>query len=129
MYIRFAHPRRDPHCRAGLGLFQTDDLPRHDPSDWRHREIVRLYRWFNKELEVPDCLSRRVGRQGRRQGICWFRDAAGAHVSQARYMAWLMRDIGVPMEELRSPRPGVTIYADPHQIVAIPDRFAPVRVV
>ena len=129
MYIRFAQDRRDPVCRVAPGLFHAfHRLPPFDREDWRHHEINRLYRWFNRNLDVPERLSARVGRFAPRRGVCWFADEAGEHVSNARYLAWLLSDIGVPIEELRSPRPGALSWEDPHQVVVIPERHAPVTI-
>lgn len=126
MYIRFAQTRRDPVCRVAPGLFHAlHRLPRFDADDWRHHEIRRLYGWFNRNLAVPGRLAARVGRHGDRRGVCWFNDAASGHVSEARYLAWLLSDIGIPIQELRSPRPGVPLWEDAHQIVVIPERHAP----
>ncbi len=127
MFIRFAQLVRDPEIRATPGVFQAArHLPRFDRDDWRHHEIRRLYRWFNDELEVPEALSRRMSRFGARRGICWFRDDAGRFIDEARYLAWLLSDVGVPVGELRSPRPGVEIWRDAAQIVAVPEPDAPV---
>lgn len=129
MYIRFAQTRRDPLCRVAPGVFQASHrLPRFDRTDWRHHEISRLYGWFNEHLEVPDRLAARVGRHGPRYGVCWFDDGARDHISEARYLAWLLSEIGIPIEELRSPRPGVPIWQDAHQVVVIPERGAQVTI-
>ena len=127
MYIRFAQTERDPAIRAAPGVFQAaHHLPAFDRHDWRHHEIRRLYRWFNERLDVPDRLSCRMSRYGPRHGICWFRDEAGAFVNEARYLAWLLSDVGVPVRELRSPCPGVEIWRDAAQVVVVPDRNAPI---
>lgn len=129
MYIRFAQTRRDPVCRVAPGLFHAfHSLPRFDREDWRHHEIRRLNVWFNHNLDRPDRLAARVSRFAPRRGVCWFSDAAGEHVSNARYLAWLLSDVGIPIEELRSPRPGTLIWEDPHQIVVIPEPRAPVTI-
>ncbi len=125
MFIRFAQTRRDPVCRVAPGVFQAfHRLPPFDRDDWRHHEVRRLYDWFNSNLDMPGRLFIRAGRHGPRHGVCWFTDAAHEHVSEARYLAWLLNDIGVPIDELRSPRPGVPIYRDAHQIVVVPERDA-----
>lgn len=129
MYIRFAQLRSDPVCRVAPGLFHaTHQLPAYDGSDWRHREIRDVVGWFNRNLDVPGALSLRVGRHGVRRGVCWFRDEAADHVSQARYLAWLLGEIGVPVRELRSDRPGTAIWGDSHQIVTIPEARAPIAI-
>ena len=125
MYIRFAQLARDPAIRAAPGVFQAArHLPRFDRDDWRHHEIRRLYRWFNRELEVPAALSRRMSRYGERRGICWFRDDAGRYINEARYLAWLLSDVGIPVREMRSPGPGVEIWRDDAQVVVVPEPLA-----
>ena len=127
MYIRFAQFQRDPIDRVAPGLFQAfHHLPAFDPDDWRHHEIRRLSRWFNDTLEVPDTLSRRMSRYGPRRGVCWFRDDARAFIEEARYLAWMLTDIGVPVRELRAIRPGVEIWRDAAQVVVVPDKTASV---
>ncbi len=129
MYIRFAQTRRDPVCRVAPGLFHAfHRLPPFDASDWRHQEIRRVYGWFNRNLDVPHRLAAKVGRHGARRGVYWFADEAGEHVSEARYLAWLLSDVGVPIDEWRSPRPGVRIWEDPHQVVVIPEPGAPMTI-
>lgn len=129
MYIRFAQEARDPVCRVAPGLFHAcHRLPPYDGGDWRHRELSRVIHWFGDRLDTPDMLSLPAGRFGPRRGVCWFRDEAAEHVSQARYMAWLMGEIGVPLRELRAHRPGTEIWRDDFQVVVVPERGATIRV-
>ena len=99
-------------------------MPAFDRDDWRHHEIRRLSRWFNDRLDVPDTLSRRMSRYGPRRGDCWFRDEASEFIAEARYLAWLLSDLGVPVHELRAARPGVEIWRDAAQVVVVPDKNA-----
>ena len=123
MFIRFAQIDPDPECRLAEGMFQLlDDLPDLAPEDWRLAEIGRVRAWFADNLEKPDFLEKRIGRQGVRQGLCWFDETAGEHIEQARYLAWLLTDLGLPVEEIRSERPGLLLYDDGVQVVAVPDR-------
>ncbi len=129
MYIRFVTPYWSDDCRSHVGFFRAvrDVYRRHSPDDWRVGELGRQYDWFNERLAVPDRLARKVGRHGLRPGVCWFRDRAAEHVSRARYACWLIEDMGLPIRELRSDRPGTRIWEDAHQIVAIPERDRQVR--
>ena len=102
MFIRFAQIDPDPECRLA--------------------EIGRVRDWFADNLEKPDFLEKRIGRQGVRQGLCWFDETAGEHIEQARYLAWLLTDLGLPVEGIRSERPGLLLYDDGVQVVAVPDR-------
>ena len=129
MFIRFAQYNRDPIDRVAPGVFQAfHHLPDFDRDDWRHHEIRRLYRWFNDRLDVPDTLSLRMSRFGPRRGVCWFRDDAHGFIDEARYLAWLLSDVGVPVRELRARRPGVEIWRDAAQVVVVPDQNAHVTV-
>ena len=127
MFIRFAQFERAPDVRVAPGIFHAlDRLPPHDGSDWRHREIRRVYDGFNATLARPETLSARISRHGLRRGVCWFRDTAQTHVTEARYLAWLLTDLGVAIRELRSAAPGRLIWADRDQIVVVPEPGATV---
>lgn len=125
MYIRFVTPFWSDACRSHLGFFCAiyGARRRLRPDDWRVQELNRQSAWFDQNLDAPGTLTRRVGRHGDRRGVCWFHDHASEHVSRARYACWLIEDMGLPIEELRSRRPGTRIWEDAYQIVAIPDRL------
>ncbi len=128
MFIRFAQLERAPEVRVAPGIFHAfHRLPPFERSDWRHREIARIHDGFNANLARPDILSARMSRHGPRRGVCWFRDRASDHVSEARYLAWLLGEVGVPIREMRSPDPGVLIWEDEDQIVVVPEPDALVR--
>ncbi len=128
MYLRFAGLNREPSVGVAPGIFWTSSgLPLE--GDWRHAEIARVLDWFNDHLDVPLVLERRLGRHGIRQGVCWFRDDARAHIAQARYFAWLLTDVGRPVRELRAHRPGTEIWRDDHQVVFVPARDSLVHVI
>ena len=128
MFIRFTLCTFDPSLRAQPGIFQAAGLlPYLADNDWRGAEIERAYAWFNRHLAVPDALSRAIGRQGLREGVCWFRDEATQCIDQARYLAWLIEEAGLPTQELRSARPGIEIWRDTAQVVAVPDRDTIIR--
>ncbi|MEM7642208.1 MAG: hypothetical protein AAF366_06730 [Pseudomonadota bacterium] len=122
MYIRFVCARRSIRARAEVGLFGPayDLLWGAGPDGWIKDEIRRSTDWFNRHLGFPRNLSR-CGRDG----ICWFRSTAARHVSEARYLAWLLEEAGAPIRELRMERPGTVIWSDPHQVVALPERGHP----
>lgn len=124
MFIRFESPVRDGYSRANLGIFQTigrclSDTPR-DQRGWQHAELRREVNWFNDQMDVPHRLYYRGGRRAGRSGICWFRDHATEHIERARYMAWLLDDLGTPILMRLSDTPGSILWQDPHQVVALP---------
>ncbi len=128
MYIRFAGFTHVPEVGVSPGLFWiSTEVPRE--GDWRHDELSRVRGWFNDHLDAPDLLEQRLGRRGLRQGVCWFRDTARQHIAQARYMAWLLTELGAPVRELRAEQPGHEIWRDQYQVVFVPLRDRIVQVV
>ncbi|QJF50838.1 hypothetical protein [Roseobacter ponti] len=124
MFIRFETEVRDPCSRTNEGIFCAAgdvlfDGP-HATLSWQISELLRLRDWFNTHLNCPDRLWYRPGRRGEISGVCWFRDTAGDHVTRARYMAWLLNDVGCGVVERRARRPGRILWEDVHQIVASP---------
>ncbi|MDJ1006917.1 MAG: hypothetical protein QNJ13_03755 [Paracoccaceae bacterium] len=130
MYIRFVTQRRDTRARAEVGFFEPaaalEARCRRAGDPWQVREIGRELRWFAANLAVPDRFTVQAPRRrGARNGVCWFRDSAPEHVSRARYVAFLLGEVGIAVEELRSKRPGTILWSDRHQIVALPGRDHP----
>lgn len=122
VYLRFQTARLDAgsHRNEGLfaaayGLLGDDGLPW-----WAWREVRRSLDWFNTHLMRPARFT--PARNGRRQGLCWFEPAAAACVREARHLAWLCGEHGPPVFEVRARRPGVIVYRDRQQVVAVPGR-------
>ena len=127
MFIRFVSSQWDARARSCAGLFAPAYRLRQSSAapGWQRAELARELDWFARHLEVPARLRLPVGHRGRLNGVCWFRDCAAEHVSHARYIAWLLDENGVPIEELRASHPGTIIWGDDHQVVALTDRAAP----
>lgn len=129
MYVRFITPEWVPYARSRRGFFAAaySAARYHKTPEWLSEELWQEIFWFEKNLDVPKTLSKRTGR-GDRDGVCWFRDVAATHVSRARYVCWLLSEIGTPTQELRSTRPGTLLWCDDHQVVALAERDARHRV-
>lgn len=128
MYVRFAGLTDEPSVGVAPGLFWiSSGMPRE--GDWRYVEARRIVEWFNDRLDAPDVTEQRLGRRGMRQGVCWFRDTATEHISQARYLAWLLTELGRPVRQLRATRPGAEIWRDRYQAVFVPLADRGVRVI
>lgn len=123
MYIRFISYSRDAAARTMTGIFQTGLDAWYDRPDlvglWQLSEIHREFDWFNEHLDIPDRLWYRPYRRGERSGVCWFKSTASEHISRARYLAWLLADIGIATRVLRARRLHNILWQDQHQIVAI----------
>lgn len=75
--------------------------------------------WFGDHLPVPSRFQRRLGRTSRGVGVCWFKKDAGLHISRMREMCAILDEIGHPMSCLWTAKPGLSIYQDDFQVVAI----------
>ncbi|SLN49353.1 hypothetical protein ROA7450_02436 [Roseovarius albus] len=122
MYIRFESLERDDAARCNAGIFcRTYDVwyQRVDwQGYWHVGELRRVLDWFNERLDQPKQFYYRPNRKAELSGVCWFHDTASDHIEQARYMAWLLDDLGIPINEIRSPNPGRVLWQDRYQAVA-----------
>jgi hypothetical protein len=95
-------------------------------SDLDYEELGQLFAWFNEHLPSPRRLrvSRRPG--AKRTAISWLRASASEHVSRIRRVAQLVEAAGIPVEEIRTDRPGYVVYEDEHQVIALPFADTPI---
>ena len=123
MYLRFTTLVRDKDARAPLGIFQAAFEVWYDRADlndlWQVAELRRELDWVNDHLDCPDRRWYRPYRRAERSGVCWFRAQATLHVQRARYMAWLLEDLGLPTCEHRAHDLYGVIWQDRHQVVAL----------
>ena len=127
MFVRFVTPSFDAVCQSELGLFHDcfEALDTLDRADWRYREIRSSVDWFNDHLDPPRRFARRLGRHTTRSGICWFRDTARDHITQARHLCWLLSEVDISTAELRARQLGRPVWEDAHQVVTIADQRTP----
>ncbi len=125
MYFRYVVRDRDVRLGLELGFFQRAYMVRNNEIEspsWIRAILWDELGWINLNLDVPERFGRRGGRRGRIEGICWFRPEAGEAIKRARYVAWLMSEASVPVEELRREDPGEIIWRDDQQVVAKPPK-------
>lgn len=124
MYIRFETSIRDDWSRCNHGIFSAAYKVQYESPElkahWQTQQIWKVVYWFNDNLEAPDQLDWRGGKKSMISGVCWFRDNATRYVSQARYLSWLLNDLGFYVTERRQRNPGRVIWQDAHQVVASP---------
>ena len=132
MYVRFfghatARLGLRGHPAVRTGIFGTAyPLSRNEGApDWLRAEVRRELDGFETYLPVP---SRSVfwvksQRRWRRQGLCWFRPDAGTMISHAFNLRALIEDYGIPVDVVKSERPGSVLYRDDYQVVARPDTY------
>ena len=117
-FIRFQTDLRAPHGRSPLGLFystcrltESRELP-----DYAEELLEESLQWFNQNLPVP----RLASREGR--CLFWFRTDARELIEQVWTLVALMNEEGLYVHHRTTSRPGKIVYADDHQIAAIPGK-------
>lgn len=126
MHIRFCTYVHDANARCDRGIFDPALDLWYDRFDrvyhtipWQVYELHRELDWFNDHLATPRRFWYRPFRFSERNGVCWFDGRASEHVSRARYMCWLLQDLGVATYELRDEALQNVIWRDAYQAVAL----------
>ena len=97
-------------------LYEDEDLI---PDCYLDR-ADKLFDWFNENLPVPGRLSRAIGRFRIAFGVCWLKPSAVDHIRYMWDLAAIYEASGIPVELLKTARPGHLLYEDAFQIVAEP---------
>jgi hypothetical protein len=121
-YVRFVTPRIDESSCRRQGVFHavgdlvdTGELPPHDLE-----ELIRLRRWFNTYLAVPNRFSRSWRRNAAHKTLSWFKSDAREHVRRMRLFCRILDEHGVWTEMITSAKPGYVVFEDRHQVAAVP---------
>jgi hypothetical protein len=124
MFIRFVVPSRDEDSQCRMGVFQAADRLRYGGrlSVEEKQRLDDILLWFNGHLPTPGRFSRSRRRDARGEAVCWFRDGAARYIGRVRELAALLERHGIPVEMLRTGRPGYVVYEDSYQVVAVPFR-------
>ncbi len=124
MYIRFVGPEKHPHCRGEIGFYRyVRNLDTSAFPAGLEDEFNLAWGAFCV-LDVPACLKRRSRHPRASRSLCWFKPEAVGFIRTVRYLAWICDEAGYPIREVRSRAPGMIIWEDDDQIVAVPmDRF------
>jgi hypothetical protein len=117
-YIRFeTHVPAEWASRA-LGVFRAAGVIGGWPEvpDYAQKVLNESLDWFNDNLTVPrrDAIDRRA--------VFWFRSSAVACVRRIWEIVAILREENVFARLITTTRPGRIVYADVHQIAAIPTR-------
>lgn len=122
MYIRFVITQR--HSRSGeqrgvfSALYALEDEGQFAPHElaWFHS----IEEWFNQNLRRPSRLAWSSRPNAPERAITWLKASATEHVARLRELAALLEYKDIPVEELRTDRPGYIVYEDENQVAAIP---------
>jgi hypothetical protein len=122
MYLRFVVADRDPTSQQPRGVFQAlyrlqraGELAQHEAAWFAETE-----EWFSRHLKRPSRLAGSSRPNAPARAISWIKASAIEHVSRMRDLAALLEHKGVPVEELRTTRPGYVVYEDEYQVATIP---------
>ncbi|MEM7172011.1 MAG: hypothetical protein AAF530_17715 [Pseudomonadota bacterium] len=120
-YIRFVAFERPGANDASYGPFPLAyQNARHRTQPLCFRRALRdQLDWFEDYLPVPDRFSHKLGRTSRGIGVCWFKPQAKTHIGRMREMCGILEEIGYPIDCYRADRPGLPIYQDAYQLVAL----------
>ena len=87
------------------------------------QNLEALIVWFRKNLLTPERFNSSKSKGAYRRsstGVSWFKDTSMEHISKAREIAAILEDIGHPISERTTTRPGKIVFEDAFQIVAEP---------
>lgn len=125
--IRFVTDGRHLPYGHRTGIFPSAYKARRE--NWlassRHDELCDLLLWFSDNLPVPDRFAASRRPHAEHSGISWIRTRALDHMKRLRLIAALLHGVGVPVQELRTVRPGYILYRDDFQVVALPFKDTP----
>jgi hypothetical protein len=75
---------------------------------------------MNANLRAPTRLTTSKKPDAPRIAISWLKISATEHVRMMRDPARILTEKGVPVEEVRTGKPGYVVYEDEHQVAAVP---------
>ncbi len=125
MFLRFAITERHPDSHWWRGVFSAiyqlrdaNRLPR-----GQERLVGDVLYWFGKNLPVPTCFRR----QDNQRAICWFTPDAGPVVTRMWRLVRVLENSGKTVRLYKTSDPGMRIYRDAFQVVAVPQMRQRVR--
>ena len=132
MYIRFiARPRgraaghrRQHRLIHEIGIFTAAYALQREgaltPPD--HATLDEQLAWFERTLRLPQTVCVPRPRWGSKPAAFWFTPSATEAVARARALAALLDAHGHDIHVLRTAQPGLVLYRDEHQVLAVPFR-------
>lgn len=122
MFVRFVVPWIDPDSGERTGLFAAMHRLKTERAlsvaQEAHWDEVRA--WFEGNLRAPDRLARSAYPRAKNTAISWFKDTATEHVRRMHEVAEMLRAHDIPVEIIRTSRPGYVLYEDEFQVAAEP---------
>lgn len=121
-YVRFVIPRNDNDSGRRQGLFQAVSDLEHEGILLPHEQTTydEIYNWFRTNLKKPRKLTRSSKPHAKNVALSWFKDSAVEYIKQMHALAQILQAHGIPVEVIRTEKPGYVVYEDLHQITAEP---------
>jgi hypothetical protein len=116
MFLRFAVNERHPDSRWWKGVFCAVYDLRGAGKISRTSAAQDVLNWFSDNLPAPTCFRR----PGNHRGICWFRLDARTVVTRMWDLVQVLEKNGKPVRLYKTTDPGMRIYQDAYQVVAVP---------
>ena len=122
MYLRFVIDKHDEDSNEPQGLFQAVTDLRNDGYLSKEESVTvkKTFKWFNKNLPVPNRFSRSSKRTAKAVAISWFKSSAKECIKQMQELASILYIHDIPIKVIKTRRPGYIVYEDDYQIVAQP---------
>ena len=122
MFIRFVVPGRHAKSDQRRGVFAALYVLEEQGELFPHERIWldEIEAWFNQHLRSPTRFAWSSRPNAPKRAITWLKLSATEHVSRMRELAAFLEHKDVPVEELRTTKPGYVLYEDEHQVVAMP---------
>jgi hypothetical protein len=117
MFLRFTIHREDSETGFAQGIFgaaydlrDSGELEPHE-IEW----VDEILDWFKRHLPVPN----RFRRKGS-HGLCWFKAEAGEPLRRIWELVAFLEYREIPVRLHKTRDPGLRVYRDAHQVVAVP---------
>ena len=123
MFLRFVTANVIRSLRVEAGVFTVAyDVARESlVPDYERSRMEELLFWFDRNLRVPERLSRST-RSCDYRAICWFKPSAHEHLRQMWELTWILENNFVFIRTIRTRHPGYIVYEDEAQVAAEPFR-------
>lgn len=122
MFVRFVITERHPRSDQQQGVFSAIyALERAGALAPYELEWFRgIEDWFNAHLKPPARFAWSSRPNAPERAVTWLKMSATEHVSRMRQLVTLLEHKDMPVEELRTEKPGYIVYEDEHQVAALP---------
>jgi hypothetical protein len=88
--------------------------------EYEQERYDAINKWFNERLNKPSSFSRSSRPGAKNVALSWFKDTAKDHIEKMHEVVSILDAHDIPVEVIRSNRPGYIVYEDEFQVAAEP---------